>query len=289
MTESIKNGYSFGCEHHYCKDCFEEYIKVAINDGQPFKACPAEGCKEILAPKLCYDLFGNNEEMYSKYKRFLLQNIVDTSCNLLWCSGMECSNTIHLLKMKKSDNTLLNIRCPCGYCFCFACRNVAHRPLKCDQFAKWRGAVGKEDVSNYSWILENSKPCPKCRVNIEKNHGCMHMTCAKCSHEFCWLCLGDWKQHTFENMLRCLNGQQTEGQLSKKQNETESIYRERFGQHWNSVKYAVFKKKIILENFNFINNEAPFKEDASFLIDALDLIIDARRAISMTYAAREYR
>ena len=82
MTELRTNGYSFGCNHYYCKDCFEEYIKTAINDGQPFKSCPTEGCKEILAPKLCFDLFGQNEEIYSKYKRYLLQNIVDTSYNV---------------------------------------------------------------------------------------------------------------------------------------------------------------------------------------------------------------
>ena len=26
----------------------------------------------------------------------------------------------------------------------------------------------------------------------------MHMTCAKCKYEFCWLCLGDYKKHSQE-------------------------------------------------------------------------------------------
>src|SRR5687768_12112685 len=39
--------------------------------------------------------------------------------------------------------------------------------------------------------------CPKCRSPIEKNGGCMHMTCriASCAFEFCWLCRGPWTEH----------------------------------------------------------------------------------------------
>lgn len=46
-----------------------------------------------------------------------------------------------------------------------------------------------------NWIMANTKPCPKCKKPIEKNQGCNHMSCRECNHGFCWVCLGDWKDH----------------------------------------------------------------------------------------------
>lgn len=39
-----------------------------------------------------------------------------------------------------------------------------------------------------------AKPCPGrgCGVPIYRNGGCQHMTCRRCDHQFCWVCLGDW-------------------------------------------------------------------------------------------------
>ena len=60
------------------------------------------------------------------------------------------------------------------------------------------------DNSNL-WLKVNTKKCPKCKTNIEKNSGCMHMTCQKCRHEFCWLCLGDYKKHQSETGIGLCN------------------------------------------------------------------------------------
>ena len=56
--------------------------------------------------------------------------------------------------------------------------------------------MGNDDTE--VWIKLNTKNCPKCKVQIQKNQGCMHMTCSQCRYEFCWLCLGDYRNHQSE-------------------------------------------------------------------------------------------
>ena len=35
-----------------------------------------------------------------------------------------------------------------------------------------------------------------CFVATEKDEGCNHMTCRKCRHDFCWICMQDWSLHS---------------------------------------------------------------------------------------------
>lgn len=61
--------------------------------------------------------------------------------------------------------------CACGTRFCFGCGEEAHRPATCDTVRLWR-AKNTAESGNATWILANTKPCPKCTTAIEKNQGC---------------------------------------------------------------------------------------------------------------------
>lgn len=106
----------------------------------------------------------------------------------------------------------MTVKCAEGHLFCWSCGEEAHWPCSCEQWAQWGrevaamvasdggGDAAQTDESrNAAWIAANTKRCPRCRKPIEKNQGCMHMTCRRqvggCGHEFCWLCLGDWSEH----------------------------------------------------------------------------------------------
>jgi IBR domain, a half RING-finger domain len=53
-----------------------------------------------------------------------------------------------------------------------------------------------EHLANALWVAANTKKCPRCSAAIEKDEGCNHMSCRKCRHEFCWICMQDWTLHS---------------------------------------------------------------------------------------------
>ena len=79
--------------------------------------------------------------------------------------------------------------------FCWKCQEDEHAPVRCDIAKLWI-AKNSSESENQNWILSYTKPCPKCSRPIEKNQGCMHMTCSQCRHDFCWTCLEPWSKHS---------------------------------------------------------------------------------------------
>jgi len=78
-----------------------------------------------------------------------------------------------------------------------------HEPCTCDQWNQWLEKASKyrdvksdaNVIASQIWISNNTKDCPGCKAHIQKNEGCNHMTCKTCRHEFCWICMGPWREH----------------------------------------------------------------------------------------------
>lgn len=84
-----------------------------------------------------------------------------------------------------------------GLVKCVKCGLPGHAPVPCSFMDAWREKRGYLELSaiemeSLALMLSMTKPCPKCGVRIEKNKGCPHMTCQKCSYEFCWGCMGPY-------------------------------------------------------------------------------------------------
>jgi len=78
----------------------------------------------------------------------------------------------------------------CLYCFNQYC-------YMCDKVYKDRHRCKKEDLVKYIpdelrgilGVKYEAKPCPKCKIVLEKHGGCATTTCTSCKTVFCWKCL----------------------------------------------------------------------------------------------------
>lgn len=133
--------------------------------------------------------------------------MISRSPQMVACLGKDCKKTFHCdEKFLNPDRSLpeKNVFCRCFTLMCVGCKLEGHEPVSCKAKQNWNKFVddykakkGKFALSleTIKWIRSNTKKCPECNVNIQKNQGCMHMTCRHCRHEFCWLCKGPWSKH----------------------------------------------------------------------------------------------
>ncbi|KAF7066580.1 hypothetical protein CFC21_072535 [Triticum aestivum] len=181
---------SAGCVHLYCHECWEGYISASINDGPGCLSlrCPEPSCTAMVLEETINRLAKDEEKV--KYKQFLSCSYVEDNKKIKWCPAPDCTRAVEFLGDENYD-----VSCMCKFSFCWNCTEETHRPVSCETVSKWI-LKNSAESENVNWIIANSKPCPKCKRPIEKNHGCMHMTCRPpCKFQFCWLCLGDWSEH----------------------------------------------------------------------------------------------
>ncbi|XP_057861855.1 probable E3 ubiquitin-protein ligase ARI8 isoform X2 [Cryptomeria japonica] len=182
---------AIACGHQFCDTCWAGYIHTSIGDGPGCLTlrCPDPSCVAAVGEDMVLSLVSDEDRI--KYMRYLLRSYVEDNRKTKWCPAPGCEYAVEFVLGSGS----YDITCKCSYIFCWNCLEEAHRPVDCETVAKWI-LKNSAESENMNWILANSKPCPKCKRPIEKNQGCMHITCTPpCKFEFCWLCLGAWSEH----------------------------------------------------------------------------------------------
>ena len=299
-------------KHLFCTDCYRQYIVQSVNEGAGCLAlrCPMPDCKRVLPVELVRQLCsGQNDNNMSlnRYDRFFIDSFVndDRRGNIKWCPAAGCQRAIKVTPAwciaADADGASAEdkqVWCDCGKAFCWQCGMEAHSPVDCKTVKNWI-LKNSSESENMNWIIANSKPCPKCLRPIEKNQGCMHMTCAICRHEFCWLCLGDWAEHGnrtggFYNCNR-YDEQKKNAQFTaaerKRDQATSSLHRylhyyERWAAHEKARAKAEqqhdhVREAVLLELCE--RTQTPLSQ-LKFITEALKQVVECRRMLKWTYA-----
>ncbi|KAI4302746.1 hypothetical protein MLD38_038457 [Melastoma candidum] len=287
------------CGHPFCKTCWTGYISTSINDGPGCLAlrCPDPSCGAAVGQNMIDLLTSNGEK--EKYSQYLLRSYVEDNRKTKWCPAAGCELAVEFTAGSES----YDIACLCAYNFCWNCTEEAHRPVDCDTVSKWIMKNSAES-ENMNWILANSKPCPKCKRPIEKNQGCMHMTCTPpCKFEFCWLCLGAWSDHGERTggFYACNRYDTTkqEGvydeserrrEMAKNSLERYTHYYERWASNQSSRQKALADlqqmQAVHLEKLSDVQCQP--ESQLKFIIEAWQQIVECRRVLKWTYAYGYY-
>uniref|UniRef100_A0A7N1A051 RBR-type E3 ubiquitin transferase n=1 Tax=Kalanchoe fedtschenkoi TaxID=63787 RepID=A0A7N1A051_KALFE len=290
---------SAACGHPFCTSCWGGYISTSINDGPGclMLRCPDPSCSAAVGQDMVDTL--SSEEDREKYSRYLLRSYVEDNRKTKWCPAPGCDYAVDFVV--GSGN--YDVSCRCSFGFCWNCTEEAHRPVDCNTVEKWI-LKNSAESENMNWILANSKPCPKCKRPIEKNQGCMHITCTPpCKFEFCWLCLGAWSEHGertggFYACNRYETAKQ-EGvydeaekrrEMAKNSLERYTHYYERWATNQSSRQKALADlqqmQNLHLERLSDIQCQP--ESQLKFIIEAWQQIVECRRVLKWTYAYGYY-
>jgi ariadne-1 len=252
-------------------------------------SCPDATCQERLSQdeieKIAPDLL-------AKFKNYQLENFAGAIGR--WCPGPGCNRVVCKTLNGTLTNSFVTDCNECGTMFCVDCLEEPHAPVTCEMLQKWK-EKDRDEAETVKWMTVNTKHCPNCQTRIEKNGGCQHVTCRKCSHGFCWMCMGThhvWQCNAYKQ------DDDSENETLCAKNELEYT---RYQAHKSAQKFALNQlkaKSCTVDKFESkeeknktstpfekppVNETIPKLDLPDFLQDANRQLVECRRVLKYTY------
>ena len=207
-----------------CLECCKNHIAINLNvkdeNGNPTPEephCPHRGCMNAIDQDIVQVVLKDDSVLRNRYNTFLFEEFKREN-GIKRCPTPDCDAEFESQIGERSH------QCPlCHQHYCPTC-DFDHRGMTCQQAdaierdcpdcvtrharnitcnaAKQARAQNTGKLDSKELQQNNIQTCPKCKTALEKLSGCNHMTCGKCRHEFCWLCLANWNPRACRcNML----------------------------------------------------------------------------------------
>lgn len=171
------------CAATFCGTCMRFYIGSKVQYGlvtSQYLICPEPKCAHALSETFIQSFA--TAAAFHKHKTFLKNQTL----GIRYCPRATCSAALE--EPRRSRHRRVN----CDSCrqeSCMRCGETFHRIPICRRMNK--------ELREWKKLHRmDARSCPSCKVAIEKNGGCKHMTCAHCEHQFCWICMRPWTKHS---------------------------------------------------------------------------------------------
>jgi len=272
-----------GCGHVACDACYTNWVQAESEKGPPvlYMKCIG-GCPKVCGDDVLRRYFPAGKK--ASLEAWIRDDFVNASSDLKYCTSANCSRAI-----RAGTAGWLGVVCSCGHAFCFTCQEKNHDPAPCAVAKEWLKKETNDDA-NSVWLTGNTKQCPSCKTPIEKNQGCQHMTCAKCRHEFCWVCMGGWRGHRSCNRYDGSNvPNENSAQEARRILARYTHFYDRYSTNNNAVKFAektrveAMSKTFDLQELNGLTDMG-----TGFLLKAAECVITCRRVLAWTYCCGFY-
>ena len=180
LSKKEKKKNTLPCGHLCCTSCWTNYLQTLISEAKVEDIkCVEPKCEQKLSEDFIMKHIKTNKQLVSKYEKFRNRALIIKDPNKKLCPQPNCESYL-----EKSWRTKY-VKCKNGHKFCFECLRPEHGKSTCENVLEKDFLLWKKD--------KVVKKCPNCKIYIEKNEGCNHMTCATCKYQWCWLCEGKYE------------------------------------------------------------------------------------------------
>jgi len=218
------------CDHMFCKKCVADFAVANVKQnkvGEHHMICPKIGCKKPISFYILKEVM--EKEMFVKYEDLIFQDqtkMIEGAEIILRCPKADCPN---FFVMDKNSGIRFHTCELCKLEFCVNGCKEAHKNQTCEQYKEYLAELRRqeeerrlaeirkieeenkrqEEMKKFNeWKEMNDKAdeqfnllvareklanCPSCRIWGQKISGCNHITCHRCSYQYCYLCQAKWK------------------------------------------------------------------------------------------------
>jgi len=202
--DTIDQPYRLGCGHAYCHGCLRHFLVTACDIKRfPLSCMGDEGKCGVPVPLPVIQRFLVPAQVKHLLEVSFLDHLDRHPDKFKYCTTPDCPE-IYSLETEYGGGIFR-----CRLCFASACVSCGedHEGLSCEEWKTHRDPeVQERMLERWAEGSKDVKKCPGCKVLIEKNGGCNHMTCPKCRVHICWRCMRVFTAGKIYGHMRAAHG-----------------------------------------------------------------------------------